>query len=142
MCPQGDQNHSMSQSPSIGDLFDALSTARCRYVLYLLLENEYSNVTDLALQIAAWEEDRSVEEVSDGEHERVSLSLMHNHLPRLADYGFVEYDRRSGDIVRAAGFEAVDDAVEQVREIDSEVDLTVSSVESALYGELPGDGAN
>lgn len=76
-----------------------LSNRRRRYLLYHFLENDYGNVTEVALQIAAWEEDTSIADVSDELYQRIEISLAHNHLPRLADHDLIEYDARSGDIV-------------------------------------------
>lgn len=32
------------------------------------------------------------------DRERLAIQLQHTHLPKLADYGVVEYDRRSGAV--------------------------------------------
>lgn len=81
-----------------------LSSRRRRFLLYHFLENDHANLTEIALQIAAWEEDTSIEDVSEDLHQQVKIALVHNHLPRLADHGLIEYDTRSGDIVVQDGF--------------------------------------
>jgi len=81
-----------------------LSSRRRRFLLYHFLENDHANLTEIALQIAAWEEDTSIKDVSEDLHQRVKIALVHNHLPRLADHGIIEYDTRSGDIVVRDGF--------------------------------------
>jgi len=90
-----------------------LSNARRRYLLYHFLENDYGNVTEIALQVAAWEGDTSIEDVPEDHYHRIKASLAHNHLPRLADHGVIEYDARSGDIVAREGFDDFRSAVEQ-----------------------------
>jgi len=44
--------------------------------------------------------------------ERIEIELVHNHIPRLVDHGVLEWDTRSGDVVRSDGFEALDQIAE------------------------------
>lgn len=120
------------ESTSLDELLDLLTSARRRYVLYLLAENEHANVQNLAVQIAAWEDDVSLREVSDDRHDRVVLDLFHNHLPRLADDHIVEFDRRSGDIVRGGSFESIEEVVERVRALDDESDVESETLRTLL----------
>lgn len=113
-----------------GDLLHNLSDPRRRYVLYLLLENEQANVENLSLQIAAWENDVSVSAVSAADHRAVRVGLVHNHLPRLAEHDVIEYDRRSGDLVRGDRFESIRPVVEQVRAIDEQGEHAQDAPES------------
>lgn len=80
----------------INHVFEALANKRRRYTLYILLEREQGQVEDLAVQIVAWERGTSVNEVPSEIAERVRAELVHSHLPKLEDYGLIEYDRRSG----------------------------------------------
>lgn len=93
-----------------------LSNPRRRFLLYRFLENDRANLTEIALQIAAWEKGTSIEDVSENLHQRIEIVLVHNHLPRLADHGVIEYDRRSGDIVVRDGFEELRPVIDQIRE--------------------------
>lgn len=73
------------------DLFDALSHARRRFVLQHLRSSDRPvSVDDLSSELAAWEDDASSNHASG----RVALSLLHVHLPKLADAGLVEYDEQ------------------------------------------------
>lgn len=78
-------------------IFDVLSSARRRYVLYYLREHEgRAEVTELATQIAAWEYDRAVDDLTSQQQKRVYVSLYQTHIPKLADIGIVDYDQDAG----------------------------------------------
>jgi len=105
-----------------------LSRSRRRFLLYHFLENDYANLTEVALQIAAWEDDSSIENVSENLHQRVKISLVHNHLPRLADHDIIEYDARSGAIVAKEGFEKLRPTIEQTQESE---DIQFKTIEAS-----------
>lgn len=100
----------MSLSPD--DTYGLLAAPRRRYVLAELLENEYGTAEELAARIAAWEEGTAIDGASEGLRREVHIALVHNHLPRLADHGVVEYDARNGDVVRSDRFEDLRPAIE------------------------------
>lgn len=77
-------------------MFAGLSNRRRRYILYYLQETRHTDVDALATQIAAWEQDRTLEHVADDHRDRIKHELTHSHLPKLTDYNLIEYDRRSG----------------------------------------------
>lgn len=85
--------------PSLDRIFDLLGGRRRRYVLYYLNETDADVVTldDVTERVVKWErtwngrDDRS----RDEHRERTRVALHHNHLPRLADAGLVDYDPRS-----------------------------------------------
>lgn len=79
-------------------LFDALGQRRRRYALYYLQEYGTADLDALATQVAAWETDKSSEEISNEEFKRVLISLYHSHIPKLTEAGIVEYDKRNGSI--------------------------------------------
>lgn len=93
-------------------VFRALATQRRRYVLYYLRDHERAETDDLATQLAAWERDVPVAEVSTEEANRVRTSLVHSHLPKLDDYGFVDYDPRSESVCYTYPPGLLDDALE------------------------------
>lgn len=110
-----------SDTDNIETAHQLLGNPRRRYLLYHLMDNGVGNLEELSLQIAAWEQDESVEDVSEESREHVAISLVHNHLPRLADHGFADYDLRSGDIVLTDKF----------AEIEPFVDVWKQTVDSA-----------
>lgn len=78
---------------SVGEMFEALSDHRRRYALYILTDaEEPMAVRRLAEQMAAWLHETTLGEVSDDELRRTYVGLRHNHLPKLADLGVLEYD--------------------------------------------------
>jgi DNA-binding transcriptional ArsR family regulator len=79
--------------------FDLLSDARRRGVLYAAERGEQTTVEELADQIASWLDDAE----GDSCGSSVRLSLIHTHLPKLADAGVVEYDRERGTVELAGG---------------------------------------
>jgi DNA-binding transcriptional ArsR family regulator len=80
-------------------VFDILSSPRRRYVLYYL--REYGGpveLTDLAEELAAWENDTTVSEISPQARKRVYVSLYQTHVPKLDEAGLIEYDSDSGEL--------------------------------------------
>lgn len=113
----------MAGSPVTDDRLSAvLGQSRRRLALYYLLSNEYTDLDSLSVQIAAWERDESVTSVGEAARRQVKISLHHNHLPRLEQHGVLEFDVRSGDVVRAPGFEELRPAVERLRATDEKLD--------------------
>ncbi|WP_049896743.1 DUF7344 domain-containing protein [Natrialba chahannaoensis] len=67
----------------LDSVYELLSASRRRYVLYYFLDNENATIDDLVRQVSEWE--------SDVVPRSIRVSLHHNHLPRLAEHGLVEY---------------------------------------------------
>ncbi|WP_254768783.1 DUF7344 domain-containing protein [Salinilacihabitans rarus] len=97
-----------------------LAEPQRRFLLYLLAGRgeSHANLDALVPQIAAWERGVPVAAVDEEARQLVYVSMVHNHLPRLADYGIVEYDLRSGDVVVAAGFSDVESLLDQFRQTE------------------------
>lgn len=51
--------------------------------------------------------------------DRIHLSLLHRHLPKLADRGIVEYDVRN-DAIRYRECERLESLLERLRDFDPE----------------------
>jgi hypothetical protein len=97
-------------SASPDTVFDVLSNPRRRYVLYYLRESGPSiELTNLAEEIAAWENDTTPEELTEKERKRVYVSLYQTHVPKLEEVGFVEYDSDSGVVSLTDRAGVVDD---------------------------------
>jgi len=80
-------------------VFDVLSSARRRYVLYYLQQSDDPvDINELARQVAAWENDTDVENLTDQQRKRVYISLYQSHVPKLDSIGIVEYDKESGEV--------------------------------------------
>ncbi|MFC4989982.1 MULTISPECIES: DUF7344 domain-containing protein [Saliphagus] len=74
----------------LSELLSGLSRRRRREVLYYLVEHELADIESIAGRIARRER--------GADPEAVRIDLAHNHLPKLADRGLIEYDPRSGAI--------------------------------------------
>ncbi|WP_238717531.1 DUF7344 domain-containing protein [Natronorubrum halophilum] len=113
---------------SLDSMYGILSEPRRRYVLYYFLDNDHANIEELSLQIVAWEQRISIDEVSEEQTQRLTSSLIHTHIPLLAGHGLVDYDSRTGDIIIADGFADIRVTANRARSIEEgEVELTGSS---------------
>jgi hypothetical protein len=96
------------------DLFHLLQNERRRNVLrYLRGRDEPVRMRDVAEQVAAWEHDTTVEQLSSDQRQRVYISLYQSHLDTLDDAGVIDYNQPRGvvtptplvdDIARYAEF--------------------------------------
>jgi len=91
-------NSSNVREPLSEDLiFDVLKNRRRRYTLhYLKQQGRPVELSDLAEQVAAWENDKTVSALTANERKSVYTSLYQTHLPKLADAGIVDYNRNRG----------------------------------------------
>lgn len=78
---------------ALGNVLSALCHPIRRSVLAKLARDGSVTRRTLAETVAA---DGAVDEA---DVDRVEVSLHHNHLPKLADEGYLDYDRRHGDVV-------------------------------------------
>lgn len=108
----------MTNCGPVDDVLSLTSDSRRRQVLYCLLSNERTDLQSLALQIAAWERDETIASVERDASQSVEISLHHNHLPKLAEIGVVEYDARAGDVVRGDRFADVESVVDELRAVE------------------------
>jgi len=96
-------------------VFELLSSPRRRYILYHLRQTDGPvELTTLAEQVAAWENETDVDNITEQERKRVYVSLYQTHIPRLDEAGVIEYDSDSGMVSLAS----------QAREIDNYLDST------------------
>ncbi|MDX1746282.1 MAG: hypothetical protein R3324_10120, partial [Halobacteriales archaeon] len=87
-------------SLSEDEIFNLLSSSRRRSVLRRLLrEDEAVGLQQLADEIAAQENDKLVDELTDRERKRVYVSLYQTHVPAMADADVIDYEPESGSIV-------------------------------------------
>lgn len=84
---------------SQNEVYDLLSNPRRRFVIsYLREHSDPIELTALAREVAAWENDVPAEELSDQQEKRVYVSLYQTHIPKLENAGIVEYDSDNGEI--------------------------------------------
>lgn len=70
-----------------------ITNAVCRRILSILAEEGNTTRSELAAVLAA------DETIPAADIRSFEISLHHDHLPRLADEHYIEYDARNGDIV-------------------------------------------
>jgi len=84
---------------SVDDIFDVVSNCRRRYVVYFLKNTSQPvELGTLATQIAAWETDQPMAEVTRAERKRVYTSLQQVHLPKMNDAGLIRFEKPSSII--------------------------------------------
>ena len=99
-------------------VFDILSSPRRRYVLYYLREaTEPVQLNELSGEVAAWENDCPVEDLTDQERKRVYVSLYQTHIPKLDSVDLVDYDRESGDVTLTDRAHQIDDYLSESEEV-------------------------
>ena len=82
-----------SEDISSDVVYGLLADKRRRYLIHHLKQVDGPvSVGDLAEQVAAWENDKAVDEITSKERKRVYISIYQSHLPTLAKEGVVEYD--------------------------------------------------
>jgi hypothetical protein len=98
--PGTGRNGRPSRRPTEDDVFDVLANRRRRYVLRVLAADPVGpvDIGDLAERVAAWENERPVEEVSPAERKRVYTALQQSHLPKMEDAGVLTYDKDAGTV--------------------------------------------
>lgn len=71
-------------------MFTVLSSHRRRYVLYACNQAEGSTtLSAVAEQVAAWEYDKPIAELTSTERKRIYTSIQQHHLSKLAEAGLV-----------------------------------------------------
>jgi len=106
-------------------VFESLAHVRRRYLCYLLCDRSQLQVDDAVAAIAEWESDD--ETPSRSHHERIKLSLLHSHIPKLRAEDVVEFDPHSETLVT--------DEAEAVL-------AALRAVGTALRTERPSEGDN
>lgn len=81
-------------SRGIDQIFSVLSKRRRRLILLMLNNGEVGNETDLTVRSGRDEND-------------VQIELVHNHLPKLAKAGYIEWDRETGEISKGSHFDEI-----------------------------------
>ncbi len=96
-----------------------LADKRRRYAIhYLKQRREPVSVRELAEQVAAWENQKSVDALRSQERKRVYIALYQSHLPSMDAAGLVDYDGDAGTVELAAAIEARDVYLEIVPKAD------------------------
>ncbi|WP_152423900.1 DUF7344 domain-containing protein [Natronobacterium lacisalsi] len=86
-------------SNSLDESFRLLANYRRRCVLHCLRKNHSLTVSETARQIAAWERDCPLEDISGEAIRQITTNLYHTHLPKLENANLVEFDPSSKRII-------------------------------------------
>jgi hypothetical protein len=90
-------------------VFDVLKNRRRRYALHYMRHADDSvQLSELAEQVAAWENDITVEAITAAERKRVYTALYQSHLPKLDDAGIVDYNQNRGIVELSEAAEQLD----------------------------------
>jgi len=79
------------------DVYHLLQNERRRSVLrYMKGVDGAARMRDVAEQVAAWEYDTTVEQLTSQERQRVYIALYQAHLPKLDKHGIIDYNQSRG----------------------------------------------
>lgn len=98
-----------SQSRSFDDMINALAAVQRRRLLVALLEH---NPQDDGPTVAAGD---------DAAEEELLVTMRHAHLPKLVDYGFVEWDEAAGEVSKGPKFDQIRPLLELLVEHEEEL---------------------
>ncbi len=77
-------------------IYDLLSNHRRRYTIHYLKQiDDETTLSELAEQVAAWEQEKEIQELTSDERKRVYTSLQQTHLPKLAEAEMITFERDS-----------------------------------------------
>jgi len=103
--------------PDRDEMFHVLRNQRRRYAIHhLKYSSEPIDIGDLATQIAAWENEVPVDQVTSKQRRRVYNSLKQTHIPNLTENDFVEEER--GEVALTEEADKLDIYLEVVPEAD------------------------
>lgn len=89
----------ITDDPAIGidQVFEILKNKRRRFVLrHLEAAEGQVRLSELAEQIAAWENEKEVRQITSQERKRVYVGLYQCHLPKMDDMGVIEFNKPRG----------------------------------------------
>ncbi len=83
------------------DVFHLLQNGRRRSALRYIMDRPDQDVyemRDIAEQVAAWENDKPVSQISSAERQRVYIALYQSHLPKLDEKDVIDYNQNRGTV--------------------------------------------
>jgi hypothetical protein len=81
------------------EIYETLSNRRRRYVLHYLRQRDtHVGLSDLATQIAAWENSEGENKPTPDDRKHVYTALQQFHLPKMEEMGIVTYDRSDATV--------------------------------------------
>lgn len=92
------RNNQMASHDLLDEILGALANQHRRFALYYLQNETEAEIEELARHVAAWSAKKPIGEVTDDELQPLIMEFQHNHLNRLRDAGFIDYNERNGTI--------------------------------------------
>ena len=87
--------NSMGDPPDEDTLLDLLSNGRRRYALRCLNEHVTMTLADVAEEIAVWERETTIDNISAEEVKEIYTALYHVHVPKMESVNVVTYDQQN-----------------------------------------------
>jgi hypothetical protein len=117
------------QTLSKDELFEILKNQRRRDALQFLKENEGSvNLSDMSEYIAAKENGIDISALSSSQRKRVYIGLYQCHLPKMANFGVIDFDKDRGTIELLPAAKLLDSYLEdEITESDSSAEYRVGA---------------
>ncbi len=101
------------------EIFHLLQNERRRMVLrYLRGTDEPVRMRDIAEQVAAWEHETTVKELTSTQRQRVYIPLYQSHLSKLDQAGIIDYQQNRGIVER----KPLADQVDQYLQVDPSIE--------------------
>ncbi|WP_158058071.1 DUF7344 domain-containing protein [Halorussus halophilus] len=94
-----------SDSLSLDELFDLLSSQRRRHVLDFLSETSAPTTIDALADEVAVREANDQDEMSQESVSRIRTTLHHSHVPKLVDHGVLDHDELAESVVPGENIE-------------------------------------
>ncbi|SFL53584.1 hypothetical protein SAMN04487950_4118 [Halogranum rubrum] len=121
-------------------LFHILQNQRRRYALrYLQGTEEVVDMRDVAEQVAAWEHDTTVQQLTSNQRQRAYISLYQCHLPKLDEEGIIDYNQQRGFVERTPLADQLDPYLEATGSTEKDAEESEDDTElSAREGRQMG----
>ena len=105
-----------STTLSEDELFELLANQRRRHILHALMrEDQPLDIGTLSQEIAAWEDENALEEVTSKNRKRVYTALQQSHLPKMDKTGVVDYNSDRGTVEPTDALEDVEIYMDVIR---------------------------
>jgi hypothetical protein len=98
---------SLEKLPSLDDIFELLKNHRRRCVLEYLSDGDGTgSLSDIAEQIAGWENEKEPRLITSSERKRVYVGFYQSHLPKMNDMGAISFNKPRGQVEKGPYFAA------------------------------------
>lgn len=108
----------MGTSGTFDRVVDALAHRYRRRLLVALCEHNPQDATDTQ---GAEEALGAVEDVGDVDPELIETELVHNHLPKLEEFGFIRWNDETGEISRGPNWDDIEPLLRLLRDHEEEL---------------------